>query len=458
MISALQILRSLSIMKTRPLRIGAACVALAAIVATPAFANTVRLDAQLGQSAVVAADGKHVYLRISLEGLALAHAGKRAATNVGLVIDRSGSMEDDNKIGKARDGAIMALERLSEDDVASVVAFDHNVDVLLPAQHVTDHGRISRIISDLTSGGNTALYAGTQEGLHQISKYLDRSRVNRLILISDGLANVGPSSPQEVAALGMKAAAKGISITTIGLGLGYNEDLMTKLAYASDGNHAFVERSDQLVDIFNKEFGNVLSVVAHDLIIRIDCHRGFKPTRLLGREAEIKDGQVTFGLNQLYGKQQKYAVLELEVPKGASVGDLSVADVELSYSAMGETKRITDRSHVSVRITPKAEDEHASLNPAVMGDITTQLANEVHEKAVDLRDKGQVDEAKKLLNGYAKELDQQAASGKTAAAAAAPIAKQFRADADKLEDEAEWNKNRKVMRAQEYKSKTMQSY
>lgn len=422
----------------------------------PALANTVKLDAQLGQSAVVAADGKHVYLRISLEGLALASDRKRAAANVGLVIDRSGSMEDDNKIGRARDGATMALERLSEDDVASVVAFNHNVDVLLPAQHVTDHGRISRVIEKLTADGNTALYAGTEEGLRQVSQYLDRARVNRLILISDGLANVGPSTPQEVAALGMKAAAKGISITTIGLGLGYNEDLMTKLAYASDGNHAFVERSDQLVDIFNKEFGDVLSVVAHDLIIRIDCRKGFKPTRLLGREAEIKDGVVTFHLNQLYGKQQKYAVLELEVPRGASAGDLSVADVELSYSAFGETKRSTDRSQVSVRITSKAEDEQASLNPAVMGEITAQLANEVHEEAVRMRDIGQVDEAKKLLNGYATQLDQQAAS--SGVAAAAPIAKQFRSDADKLGDEANWNKTRKAMKASEHKTKTMQSY
>ena len=123
---------------------------------------------------------------------------------------------------------------------------------------------------------------------------------------------------------------------------------------------------------------------------------------------------------------------------------------------MGETQRITDRSQVSVRITPKAEDEQASLNKAVMGDITTQLANEVHEEAVQLRDKGKVEDAKKLLNGYAQELDQQAAS--SGVAAAAPIAEQFRADAGKLDDEANWNKNRKVMKATEHKTKTMQSY
>ena len=430
--------------------------ALAALAAVPALANTVKLDARLGQSAVVASSGKRVYLRISLEGLALGQTNKRTPANVGLVIDRSGSMEDDNKIGKAREAASLAIERLGEDDVASIVAFSRHAEVMLPAQHVTDHARIDRIIRGLEAGGNTALYAGTEEGLAQVGKYLDRGRVSRLILISDGLANVGPSSPEAVARLGIEAARKGISITTIGLGLGYNEDLMTKLAYASDGNHAFVERSSQLVDIFDKEFGDVLSVVAQDIIIRIDCHRGFKPIRMLGREAEIQGGVVTFRMNQLIGKQQKYAVLELEVPQGAQPGDMDVADVDLSYSENGAKERSTDKSRVSIRVTGRPADEQASLDKSVMGDITTQLANEVHEEAVKLRDAGNLKDAKQMLDGYAAKLDEQAAS--MGIAPAAPIAKQFREDAEKLGDEADWNRTRKAMKAYQHKNKTMQSY
>ena len=144
------------------------------------------------------------------------------------------------------------------------------------------------------------------------------------------------------------------------------------------------------------------------------------------------------------------------MPEGATPGGLSVADVELSYSAMGDTKRLSDTSHVSVRITGKAEDEQASLNKDVMGEITTQLANEVHEEAVQLRDKGQIGEAKKLLEGYAVQLDEQSAS--SGIAPAAPLARQFRDDASKLENEGEWNRTRKAMKAYEYKNKTQQSY
>jgi Ca-activated chloride channel homolog len=291
--------------------------------------------------------------------------------------------------------------RVKANDTASVVAFNHDVDVLLPAAHMSDHTRIETAIDRLRADGQTALYAGTEEGLRQVGKYLDRGKVNRIILISDGLANVGPSSPEELAALGRKAAAEGISITTIGLGLGYNEDLMTKLAYSSDGNHAFVEHADDLVDIFNKEFGDVLSVVAHDIIIRIECIGAFKPSRVLGREAETKNGSVVLHLNQLYAKQQKYAVIELEVPESAKPGDTPVADIEVSYDGSNSAQRIIDRTKVSARLTDQPKDEQASLNKTVMGDISVQLANEVHEQAVRLRDSGQIDAAKKLLQGYA---------------------------------------------------------
>lgn len=436
----------------------AAALAATAAVAMPgtAEASQVKLGAELGSAAFTAEKGKRIYLRIGLEGLALAGESKRMPVNVGLVIDRSGSMEDENKIGKAREAAIMALGRLGAGDYASVVAFNHEVGVLMPATRVLDHIEIVRSIEKLTADGNTALYAGTDQGIREVEKFLAKNQVNRVILISDGLANVGPSTPGELAELGRRAGGKGITISTIGLGLGYNEDLMTKLAYSSDGNHAFVERADQLVDIFNKEFGDALSIVAQELIIKIECGDGFKPIRALGREATIENGTVTLQLNQIAGRQQKYAVIELEVPASVATGDVSVADIELSYRGMGGQSRESVRTKVTARITEKAAEEQASLNKEAMGDISTQLANEVHEEAIQLRDEGKVEDAKKLLNGYAASLESFGAS--SGVAAAAPIAKQFREDAEMLDSDADWNRTRKSMRAYEHKNKVQQSY
>lgn len=421
----------------------------------PANAAQVKLEAELGQSAIVGKKTKTIYLRIGLEGIPLDEGIRRTPVNVAVVIDKSGSMQADGKMQKAREGAAMALGRLSAEDIASVVAYNHEVDVLLPATKLTKQGEIQRAIDNLNAGGNTALYAGTEQGLREVLKFADREHVNRVILISDGLANVGPSEPDDVAVLGRKAAERGISITTIGLGLGYNEDLMSKLAFSSDGNHAFVANAGDLVDIFNKEFGDVLSVVAQELIIEIECRQGFKPIRVLGREAEISNGRITARLNQLYGRQQKYLVVELEVPSDVAAGDLDVADVKVRYSSAVGAKEEEVSSRVAVKVTDRDDEAEASLNKRVMTDVTTQIATEKNEEAVKLRDAGDAEGAVKILKSNSEYLREQA--GRLGSDELDKLGAENDAQAAGVAS-GEWNATRKAMKAKQHKDKVQQSY
>ncbi|MEE9587608.1 MAG: VWA domain-containing protein, partial [Hyphomicrobiaceae bacterium] len=214
-------------------------------MSTSGDAAQVKVRSTLGQSTIVAGETEKVYLRISLEGIPLLTSERRTPVNVALVIDRSGSMGG-NKIQQAKEASIMALNRLSIDDFAAVVAYNHEVDVIVPATRVAGHREMAADIRRLRSNGRTALYAGTKQGVREVRKFLSDNKVNRVILLSDGLANVGPSRPEDLAELARDVVREGISVTTIGLGLGYNEDLMAKLAYNSDGNHAFVEHPGDL--------------------------------------------------------------------------------------------------------------------------------------------------------------------------------------------------------------------
>lgn len=433
---------------------GIAALAAASILPMTAQASQVKVDAELGQEAIVRGKGK-IYLRINLAGLPAPSEKQRTPVNVAVVIDRSGSMADEDKIGKAREAAIMALGRLGANDIASVVAYNHEVDVLFPATRITDHGRVTKAIEALQADGNTALYAGTEQGIREVSKFLGRERVNRVILISDGLANVGPSTPEELADLGRKAGGKGITVSTIGLGLGYNEDLMTKLAYASDGNHAFVESSDQLVDIFNKEFGDALNIVAQDIIINIQLKLGFKPIRALSREAEIDGNVVKLKLNQIAGNQNKYVVLEIEAPDNAPLGEVDIADVTVSYQDLNGQDRVEMKSNVRGRLTDKVEEAEATINKPVMTDVTTQLATEANEEAVKLRDEGRMDDARKKLEQNATILRDAAKT--LSAPALGTMAEQSLKDADEMQS-GDWNRTRKSMKANQYKSKAQQAY
>jgi Ca-activated chloride channel family protein len=441
--------------------LGAAALAAAASLSAPdaGHASGLKLEALPGQAAISVDGTRTIYLRIGLEGIGGDTGGARMPVNVALVVDRSGSMSSEDKIGKAREAAIMGLSRLGSNDVAALVAYNHEVDLLAPAAKVTSHAALSRLIDQLRADGNTALYAGTDQGIREVEKFLSRDRVNRVILISDGLANVGPSSPADLADLGRRAGSKGISVTTIGLGLGYNEDLMAKLAYNSDGNHAFAATGDDLVRIFNAEFGDVLSVAAQEIIIHIDCHPGWKPLRMLGREAEINGQTVTTRLNQLYARQQKYVILEVEVPTGAKVGEADVADVRVAYLGKGAAGQSEERSAVRVRLTADAKEAEKSVNAPVMTDVAVQVANERSEAAVELRDKGDILGARKLLEENAEYLKKEARRlGGSALDTLSGVATSAESDAAALADESRWNQTRKSMRAKQHGTKVQQSY
>ena len=149
--------------------------------------------------------------------------------------------------------------------------------------------------------------------------------VHRIILLSDGLANVGPSSPEDLGRLGAALIKENISVTTVGVGTDYNEDLMARLSQNSDGNTYFVESSGDLPRIFAAELGDVLSIVAKKVNLTIECPSGVRPIAIIGRDGRIKGQSVELYLNQLYGGQEKYALLKVEVPKAESGKEMEIA-------------------------------------------------------------------------------------------------------------------------------------
>jgi len=415
----------------------------------------VTLDLSLATPVMAAGTAQKAYIKISLDGFERAGRTERTPANVAIVLDRSGSMGGE-KIQHAREAAIMALGRLDERDIVSVVAYDSQVEVVVPATRLTDREPIYRAIRHIRAGGNTALFAGVSKGAAELRKFIDRNRVNRVILLSDGLANAGPQTPDALGRLGRSLAKEGISVTTIGLGLGYNEDLMTQLAGMSDGNHAFVENAADLARIFQYEFGDVMSVVAQDLIIEIRCLNGVRPLRLLGREGEVIGDRVRTRLNQLYSEQEKYLVLEVEVPPQAPGSELELASVQVDYANLATRRQSRLDGLVQAGFSASKEEVEQAVDKPALESAVEQVANEYSREAVERRDRGDVEGARKLLEKSAEFL------GSQAEALASPELKaqeeEALQDADRLSSDEEWNRQRKELREKQYKRATQQSY
>ena len=175
--------------------------------------------------------------------------GRRSPINLAVVLDRSGSMQG-AKIEKAKQAACVAVDHLADDDYFSLVTFDNDTDVLLPPERVggvRHREDLKSRIDRIRPGGGTAIYAGVTLGAKQVRRYLEKELVNRVILLSDGLANVGPSRTSDLSALGRELRRDGLSVTTVGLGDDYNEDLMTALAEASNANYYYVRDAEKQI-------------------------------------------------------------------------------------------------------------------------------------------------------------------------------------------------------------------
>ncbi|CAK9077826.1 Uncharacterized protein sll0103 [Durusdinium trenchii] len=431
-----------------------------------AQANTVELSAELGHGVIDRSAKDTVYLRLSLKALAARDRDRRAPINVALVIDRSGSMQGD-RLAAAKKGVEAALDRLGPDDTVSLVAYNHEVDVLFKAGRLgSKRDAAERAISRLRAQGTTALYAGVKEGGAQVGEFRSDMKVNRVVLLSDGLANVGPSTPREVAELGRKLAGKGISVSTIGLGLEYNDELMQRLAAVSDGNHVFVERPSDLAEIFDREFGDALSIAARDVTITIECEAGFKPKRVLGRDADISGSRVTLNLAQLQADNERYVILELEAEGSYSADGLKdVARVDVGYIDLDSGSRGSVATDVQARFTDDAKEAEGSVNKGVMSQVTEQIATENSERAVELRNQGDIAGAKKVLMDNAAYLGRNKDVLGTGAAPASSasisvlgeLEEKSREAAESL-DEDDWQRTRRAMRYDQHKSKVQQAY
>lgn len=406
-------------------------------------AEPITMTARLAQPVMKSGDRQTNYLRIGLNGCEPQRKADRTPVNVAFVIDRSGSMAGP-RIAQAREAAIMAVKRLDADDIASVVIFDNIVDVPVPAQKVADPNYFIDRILQVGARGNTAIYAGVNAGAAEVRKFKDPHRLNRVVLLSDGQANVGPTLPKEFAELGRKLLAEGISVSTIGLGADYNEDLMLQLARAADGNHAFASAPTDLIQIFNREFDDVLASCAQMVAIDVELKPGVQAVRALSRDGAIEGAHARFQLAQVYAATEHYVLMEIAFDAAMAADEQEVGVVRVAYTSPDSGARQTLEAPIRARFGTSEADVAANVDKTVMTSVIEQSTRERASRAVALRDQGRLDEARALLSQNASEIDAYVAHNPSAALS--DMSKQYNGMLLMLAKPSQWNEQRKMMR------------
>ncbi len=217
--------------------------------------------------------------------------GDRKPAILTFVIDVSGSMDMENRLGLVKQSLRLLVEQLREEDRVGIVTYGSTARVHL--EHTASKSRILAAIDSLEPSGSTNAEAGLLLGYDLASRAFQKQGTNRIVLCSDGVANVGATGPKEILRRIDDYRGRGITLTTVGFGMGnYNDELMEQLADQGDGQYAYVDDITEARRIFVDQLTGTLETVAKDVKVqvRFDSEQ-VASWRLVGYENRTMENQ-----------------------------------------------------------------------------------------------------------------------------------------------------------------------
>ena len=319
-------------------------------------------------------------------------ATSRPDLNLALVIDRSGSMRGD-KIEYARQAAIYAVEQLLPTDRIGVVVYDDKVETLLPSTPAVNKHHIINKIKRIRVGNSTALHAGWVQGGVVVSEALHAEALNRVLLLSDGLANVGETNTDVICTDVHGLAKHGVGTSTMGVGRDYNEDLMSAMARSGDGNYWYIQSPSQLQTILDQELQGLMLTIGKNVTLDIRTEMGVTLLKILNDLDIDKNGY--FCLPNLISGNPIDIVARFKVACGA--GEVPIFDLTLAWDDPEESVRYDLDSALALPSLAQKEVEKLIINEIVKEQVVLLEAAQAKQDAMDLVDRGEIGSAKKLL-------------------------------------------------------------
>jgi len=346
----------------------------------------------------------------------------RPRLNLALVIDRSGSMAEARKLDFVKTAAHHLVDMMGPDDLLSIVAYSQQVQVPWPSRPVgRDRSDLHRIIAGLYPGGSTFLSGGLEEGFRQATAGKRRGTLNRVLLLSDGLANVGVTNRGVLRERAGEMAEKGISVSTFGVGNDFDEELMTRIAGGGGGNYLYLGDPERIVAALESEFRTASRTAASEVEIILRLRRECRFGSVLGRDWRRDGDSYVIRLGDLSAGERRTVFAKVNVA-GDGIGLREVGDVALRYRDPATSKGTTTSSKaVSLELVRDEQAYREGFDRSVQEKRAVAEANVLMQEAARLADQGKKEEAKGML-------------GKAAAGlAAAPSSPAVRAEMDHAE-------------------------
>lgn len=377
----------------------------------------------LSHTRVLANGTQDVYAEVRMSA-DKGNAEARAPLALAVVLDTSGSMGGD-KIEEAKNAVIQLVRDMRDDDEIAVVRYSDDATVI---QHLARVGDVrSDVISrvrQIEAGGGTAIPLGLSTGLSAIGD-VGANRVQRIVLVSDGL----DSTRAQAESLAQRSFSKGITISSMGIGLDFDESYMSGVARAGHGNFGFVKDASALTSFLHKELDETATTTVQNATVRVQLPHGVQFVSASGADANVIDADVVeLKLGSLFTGDERRVIMHLTARLDA--GDVEKFDGSASWTSFSASKLNDGRvvapySGLSLMGTTDSAAVDQGLDHGVMADAISVIASERELKAAEAYSKGDTATAQALIDKNIVDLKQAAVLAPAPAATA--LTKQMQA-------------------------------
>ena len=325
--------------------------------------------------------------------------GTKKNLNLSIVLDKSGSMSG-QPFEEAKKAAVMIIEKLRPTDSISIVAYDEEVDLVVPSIECVDKTNIIRAVNNIQVGGATNLHGGWLMGAEQVALKKSNKNINRVLLLSDGNANSGLITPTEIGLQCSKLSEKGVTTSTYGLGYHFNEELMVKMANSGLGQSYYGQTSEDLMDPFNEEFQTLINTIAteikvkeeHPSFINVELMNNYQRSDDIYKLPDLAEGGEGWALFKININQNNISDQKIEVLRC----NVSYRDTDGNIQNQGPVKIVLDPVNANA-FEMVAEDEKVRLR------ISEILVAKIQERAREAAQLGDWNTVTYLLDEARKE-------------------------------------------------------
>jgi len=310
----------------------------------------------------------------------------RIPLNLSLVLDRSGSMGGQS-LKYAIAAACKLVDYLTPDDFLSVVIYDDIPETIVPAQAVNNASDIKQKIRQIRARGLTNLSGGWLMGCDRVKENQSPEAANRVLLLTDGIANLGTTTPQVLINTARKQAEDGIITTTLGFGNYFNEDLLVGMANAAGGNFYFILTPDDAEDVFRIELESLVSLAAQNLTLSLELASGIENLRVLNNyRTQTNGNRIEVFLGDVYAVEPKPLAIEADLPGFSEVGERTIATANYSYQIIdsGSIQQQSGQLAIAIQVA----DEATPGDKDVPVQTTRLRIAKAKEEAIAMADRG----------------------------------------------------------------------